>query len=247
MKRRIDWIFYTPYFKSDLNCFETIDPPFNTDHKIVKQTLQVNHNLQVDQSKPERQFQIPETYFKDQKFVNEVKENFQKTRNKPLTSVGKLQELIDAATQTAKRYKKRKDLEKKKKKAQLRKDLKKNKEKRNSSDNSSTIKAERKKLLEQIDNVLYKDLVQENWKKKIDLEKIKGPNKVSTKYLKMKNQVKNNLKHLTNEKGEEFVGTDAANLAREVYEKVYKDDELTWKVLKDRKMEKSSTKKPIEF
>ena len=83
----------------------------------------------MDQSKPKRQFQIPESYYKDPNFVEEVKVNFHKIRKKPATSVGKLQELIDAATQTAKRYKKRKDLERKKRKAQLRNDLTPKKEK----------------------------------------------------------------------------------------------------------------------
>lgn len=224
--RRIDWILFSSYFKNKSNELEIEDPPFETDHFIVKQTLSLKGNQNESEPKQDRQFQIPDQYFKNPTFISKLKENLKKVNKISSTNIDKLKKMIDIAINTAKEYKKKKDIDKKQKKQNLRKELKKNKERRKKCNNSNKIDEEKTKLIEQVDKVFWKEIEEENWNKKIEFEKIKGPNKVYSRYLKLKTQVKSKLDHLTTEDGNQVSGKEAANHAKEVYEKVYQNEEI---------------------
>ena len=202
--RRIDWIFFTPYFKDESNSLEIEEPPFETDHLIVKQTLPFRGNQKVEEADQNRQFQIPEQYFKNPSFITKLKENLKKVNLFSLTNIEKLQKMTDVAIKSAMEHKKENDIKKKKKKQDLRNELKKNGKERKKNPNSNKIEEERKNLIEKVERVFWKEIEEEKWKKKTEFERIKGPNKVYSRYLKLKTQTKSKLDHLTTEEGTKF-------------------------------------------
>ena len=80
------------------------------------------------------------------------------------------------------------------------------------------------KLSDEIDKIFWREIEELEWKKKIDFERIKGANKIYSMHLKFKTSIKSKLEYLQKENGEKMKGMDAANLAKEVYEEIYKDE-----------------------
>ncbi len=205
---------------------EIEEPPFETDHLIVKQTLPFKGNQKRDDTDQKRQFQIPEQYFKNPSFITKLKENLKNVNLFSLTNIEKLQKMIDVAIKSAMEHKKENDIKKKKRKQDVRNELKKNGKERKRNPNSNKIEEERRNLIEKVEKVFWKEIEEEKWKKKTEFERIKGPNKVYSRYLKLKTQVKSKLDHLTTEEDTKVSGKKAADHAKEVFEKVYQNDEI---------------------
>ena len=53
-----------------------------------------------------------------------------------------------------------------------------------------------KEINEEIEQTILKEIIQSRWKKKIGFERIKGPNKIYTNFIKKKSQVKTKLSYL---------------------------------------------------
>ena len=224
--RRIDWILFSSFFQDESNQIEIESPSFETDHLVVMQTIKSANNQEKSEADKSRKFQIPEQYFKNPTFLTKLKENLKKVNKRPSTNIERLEEMIKTAIKTAMEYKKKKDFEKKQEKQKLRKELKENGKKKKKNPNSKKIDEKRRKMIEEVDKVFWKELEEEKWNKKNEFERIKGPNKIYSRYLKLKTQVKSKMKILTTEKGKQVSGKEAANHAKEVYEKVYQNDQI---------------------
>ena len=74
--------------------------------------------------------------------------------------------------------------------------------------------------------MLWKDIQEENGKKRVVFEKIKGPNKIYSRYYRKKTRIKSKTDFLANDKGEKFYGKDAANHAQEVFKKIVSDEPI---------------------
>eukprot|EP01091_Cochliopodium_minus_P010852 TRINITY_DN2972_c0_g2_i5.p2 TRINITY_DN2972_c0_g2~~TRINITY_DN2972_c0_g2_i5.p2 ORF type:complete len:269 (+),score=75.56 TRINITY_DN2972_c0_g2_i5:295-1101(+) len=241
--KRIDWILYSNFFKNDSNKFQVLDPDFSTDHKAIKQVFSIplNSELAKEKTKEKRIFQIPEKSFNDSIFISNLNERLKKSKKKHGSYQDKLQYVIDEAIETAKEHKreimsklqkKMRKIWKKVEKVKKEKEGKKQKvdlESSQSYDSTETsenkvdnFEEEISELSKQID-VFWKEIEELKWKKKIDFDKIKGANKIYSMHLKFKTSIKSKLEYFQKEDGEKMKGMDAANLAKEVYEEIYKN------------------------
>ena len=226
-KSRIDWIFYSAFFNHKENAISSEIAPFCTDHSVVKQTLFIPEKI-VKEKNNGRAFVISEKYFEDPSFLSALRENLKKENSRKIscTPNEKLVNMIDTALRTAKDHKRRKDKEKNKKKKYLRKKLKEKQRKKEKEEyNSSEEEENEQKIREEAEEYLWKDLYQENAKKRVIFEKIKGANKIYSRYHKKKTRIKSKVEYLENDKGEKLYGRDAIKHAHEVFTKIVSNEE----------------------
>lgn len=83
-----------------------------------------------------------------------------------------------------------------------------------------------KEINEEIEQTILKEIIQSRWKKKIGFERIKGPNKIYTNFIKKKSQVKTKLSYLEDDQKKTYEGKNAANLAKDMMQKVYTSEPI---------------------
>ena len=240
-KSRIDWIFFSKYFNHKENKITSKTPTFSTDHLVVTQTLHIPERIEKEKNNG-RIFTIPDKYFEDPTFVNQLVANIkkEKLRKKICTIHEKLVNWINVAIRTAKDHKKKKDEEKRKKMKSLHNKLQKKKEKEKkekgkkkdgnrsevSKEEKEKEEKEEKEMRKEIKDILWKEFQVENGKKRVIFEKIKGANKIYSKYHRRKTQIKSKVDFLVNDKGEKFFGQDAAKHSQEVFKNIVKDEPI---------------------
>ena len=211
---RIDWIFYSNFFKK-----------FEIDFKIEKDLIQSDHNIlsltfisSKNKTNQKKSFfnNIPDQIFKDKSFTNEIKKIIKKVKKKKIEESKKLEISIKKTFEHYKFFKKRKKMEKLKK-------LKKLKQKIITASNSSS--ENKNEICDEIEDEILKEINEKEWEKKLFFERIKGPNKGYTNYLKNKTQINNKITFLLDDDNKtKLTGINASNFAKEKMKLIYQNN-----------------------
>ena len=162
--KRIDWIFYSNFFKNENNSFSTFIPGFSTDHLAVKQVFSLPSRQEIAPPKENKPFSIPEQYYNDPAFISKLKSKLKEMKSKMGSNQDKLRFMIEGAIETAAEHKKEKRNEKKKLKKELSQKTNSVNAKINSNNPSDPESSydndcdnEMKTILEEFDNVFYEN------------------------------------------------------------------------------------------
>ena len=221
---RIDWILFSSYFKEKTFSSHKVETaPINTDHKIVRQTFSLPDKEEKKENhfNKNKNFQIPDQAFENVIFVENLKNEIKKINKTKIDATKKLKKILKSAKNIYHSTKKSE------KETNLKKIDEKIKKCIESKENDQKIPLEEMKEANQIiEEVILKEINRLKWKNKIGFERIKGPNKIYTNFIKKKSQVKTTLTHLEDEKKNIFEGVEAANLAKDMMQKVYTSEKI---------------------
>jgi len=211
-KQRIDWIFFSEDLKLFSHKFETYNSPFATDHRILSHTFLLPAKNKKKFTKPT--FQIPNQFYENTFYCNKVR-NYIQTLNKE-EPVDSLEKAINFAIQQANAFHK----ENLNLRNNIRKDL------LNKASQPSTTPQKKTEIKRLIDKKINFEIAQTRWKKKIERNRTNGMSKFHSSYLKKNTKLDNNLDHVEDENGNNYVKKKAADLARCFLQPLYSEEPI---------------------